>query len=151
MEAGETAPAEPAEPAVRVDPQPTTAQTARPARRASSEVERPKGQPEGRKDPQQQKADDASSHEPASPAKRQRPMDPSVKIMPLKYETCDVKALGVLISDMLMELVRLNDDIPLRDGQLTRFHSRYCCLTTGLSTVLISSTEPPLASPSATT
>jgi hypothetical protein len=45
--------------------------------------------------------------------------------MPLKYETCDIKDLGVLISDMLMELVRLNDGYPLRDGQLTRFHSRY--------------------------
>lgn len=31
----------------------------------------------------------------------------------------------MLISDMLMELVRINDKIPLRDGTLTRFHSRY--------------------------
>ncbi|KAF2491545.1 cyclin-domain-containing protein, partial [Lophium mytilinum] len=59
-----------------------------------------------------------------SAAKRARNMDPSLKVMPLKYETCDVKDLGVLISDMLMELVRLNDGIPLQDGQLTRFHSR---------------------------
>jgi hypothetical protein len=44
--------------------------------------------------------------------------------MPLQYETCDVKDLGVLISDMLMELVRINDEQPLRDGTLTRFHSR---------------------------
>jgi hypothetical protein len=53
-------------------------------------------------------------------------MEPAVKVMPLKYELCDVKELGVLVSDMLMELVRLNSGIPLRDGQLTRFHSRYC-------------------------
>ncbi|KAK5147337.1 hypothetical protein LTR04_000857 [Oleoguttula sp. CCFEE 6159] len=57
-------------------------------------------------------------------AKRARPSAPEPKVMPIKYETCDVKDLGVLISDMLMELVRLNDNIPLRDGQLTRFHSR---------------------------
>jgi hypothetical protein len=44
--------------------------------------------------------------------------------MPLKYETCNVKDLGVLISDMLMELVRLNEGLPLKDGELTRFHSR---------------------------
>lgn len=44
--------------------------------------------------------------------------------MPLKYETCEPKDLGVLISNMLMELIRLNDQIPLRDGRLTRFHSR---------------------------
>jgi hypothetical protein len=61
---------------------------------------------------------------PASPAKRARPEEPSLKVMPLQYETCDVKDLGVLISDMLMELVRLNDGYPLRDGTLTRFHSR---------------------------
>ena len=62
---------------------------------------------------------------PGSPAKRLRPPEANVKVMPLKYETCEVKDLGVLISDMLMELVRLNDGHPLRDGQLTRFHSRY--------------------------
>ncbi|KAL0258712.1 Pho80p cyclin [Diplodia seriata] len=44
--------------------------------------------------------------------------------MPVRYEACDVKDLGVLISDMLMELLRLNDALPLQDGQLTRFHSR---------------------------
>lgn len=61
---------------------------------------------------------------PASPAKRARAEEPSLKVMPVRYELCDVKDLGVLISDMLMELVRLNDGYPLRDGTLTRFHSR---------------------------
>lgn len=60
----------------------------------------------------------------SSSSKRARPQNPSVKVMPLKYETCDIKDLGVLVSDMLMELVRLNDGIPLQDGRLTRFHSR---------------------------
>ncbi|KAF2811661.1 cyclin-domain-containing protein [Mytilinidion resinicola] len=68
-------------------------------------------------------AAEESQQQPSS-AKRARNMDPGLKVMPLKYETCDVKDLGVLISDMLMELVRLNDGIPLQDGQLTRFHSR---------------------------
>jgi len=44
--------------------------------------------------------------------------------MPTKYETCDVKDLVLLISNMLMELIRFNDRIPLKDGRLTRFHSR---------------------------
>lgn len=70
--------------------------------------------------------DDAdASRDLMSPAKRARPQDPAVKVMPLKYETCNVKDLGILISEMLMDLVRLNDQVPLRDGQLTRFHSRY--------------------------
>lgn len=44
--------------------------------------------------------------------------------MPILYQNCNPKELGVLISSMLMELIRLNDQIPLRDGRLTRFHSR---------------------------
>ncbi|KAK1021564.1 Pho80p cyclin [Friedmanniomyces endolithicus] len=44
--------------------------------------------------------------------------------MPKAYETSRPKDLGILISNMLMELIRLNDQIPLRDGRLTRFHSR---------------------------
>ncbi|KAH8716960.1 cyclin-domain-containing protein [Phaeosphaeriaceae sp. PMI808] len=61
---------------------------------------------------------------PLSPAKRARPQDPNTRVMPFQYETCNVRDLGVLISDMLMELVRINDEQPLRDGTLTRFHSR---------------------------
>lgn len=57
--------------------------------------------------------------------KRLRPARPAVKVMPARYELCDTKNLVALIADMLMELVRFNDDIPLRDGRLTRFHSRY--------------------------
>ena len=56
--------------------------------------------------------------------KQVRATNPAPKVMPLKYETCEVHDLGLLIADMLMELVRLNDGIPLKDGQLTRFHSR---------------------------
>lgn len=44
--------------------------------------------------------------------------------MPRAYENSNPKDLGVLIANMLMELIRLNDQIPLRDGRLTRFHSR---------------------------
>ena len=65
----------------------------------------------------------SSSSQGSSP-KRPRPAKRAVKIMPVQYETCDVKDLVVLISNMLMELVRFNDDIPLKDGRLTRFHSR---------------------------
>jgi hypothetical protein len=89
---------------------------------------------------------------PASPAKRARPQEPDVKVMPLQYETCDVKDLGVLISDMLMELVRLNDGYPLRDGTLTRFHSR--CVGPRLPEPVLAdvdSIEPHLASQYATT
>ncbi len=69
-------------------------------------------------------AKSSSSSSQGSSPKRARPHKPAVKYMPAQYETCDVKDLVVLISNMLMELVRFNDDIPLKDGRLTRFHSR---------------------------
>ena len=66
----------------------------------------------------------ASSSSQASSPKRARPPKSAAKIMPARYETCDVKDLVLLISNMLMELIRFNDEIPLKDGRLTRFHSR---------------------------
>lgn len=65
----------------------------------------------------------SSSSQGSSP-KRSRQATGLVKYMPEQYEICDVKELVILISNMLMELVRFNDDIPLKDGRLTRFHSR---------------------------
>lgn len=115
----EVAVTEPPEPELRIEPQPVvpSQNAAQPSPRTSREVERPQ------RTPRQEEQSEVVQQQ-SSPAKRARPQEPSVKIMPLKYETCDVKDLGVLISDMLMELVRLNDGFPLRDGQLTRFHSR---------------------------
>lgn len=112
---------EPPEPALRVDPQPVA-----PAQNVHSQSQRP-----SRESPRPVVEEDAVANEanavlrvPSSPAKRARPQEPNLKVMPFQYETCDVKDLGVLISDMLMELVRINDEQPLRDGTLTRFHSR---------------------------
>ncbi|KIV92612.1 hypothetical protein PV10_03886 [Exophiala mesophila] len=59
-----------------------------------------------------------------SPVKKARPDAPPVRMMPIMYENCNVRDLVVLISSMLMELIRYNDAIPLREGHLTRFHSR---------------------------
>ncbi|MCJ1340335.1 hypothetical protein MMC09_005629 [Bachmanniomyces sp. S44760] len=66
----------------------------------------------------------SSSSDQGSSPKKTRQAKPATKSMPVKYETCDVKDLVLLISNMLMELIRFNDDIPLKDGRLTRFHSR---------------------------
>ncbi|CAN9358389.1 unnamed protein product [Alternaria alternata] len=112
---------EPPEPQVRVTPQPVTpAYNVQPqGRRMSHESAHSEAEPAA-----VSKESSTVLQVPASPAKRARPQEPDVKVMPLQYETCNVKDLGVLISDMLMELVRLNDGYPLRDGTLTRFHSR---------------------------
>ena len=60
-----------------------------------------------------------------SPTKRIRG-DKPVKIMPLDYMKCDVRDLGIVIADMLLELIRINDPLPhLENKYLTRYHSRY--------------------------
>ena len=55
---------------------------------------------------------------------KRRAIEQPVRAMPALYESCDVADLVRLISSMLMELIRFNDEIPLADGNLTRFHSR---------------------------
>ncbi|KAI9883312.1 MAG: hypothetical protein M1823_004916 [Watsoniomyces obsoletus] len=79
------------------------------------------------------RSEKASSPSPSSPvssggqsvSKRMRPSQTTpMKIMPAQYEFCDTRHLVKLISNMLNELVRFNDEIPLKDGRLTRFHSR---------------------------
>ncbi|RMZ91196.1 hypothetical protein DV736_g1583, partial [Chaetothyriales sp. CBS 134916] len=59
-----------------------------------------------------------------SPLKKSRPDAPAAHVVPLEYEFCDTRDLVILISSMIMELIRYNDAIPLKDGHLTRFHSR---------------------------
>ncbi|KAI9689395.1 MAG: hypothetical protein M1822_010046 [Bathelium mastoideum] len=71
-------------------------------------------------------------HQPVTPSNQPRPATPkrsradapAKKPMPVRYEDCDVRDLGTVIADMLMELIHTNDAIPLQDGGLTRFHSR---------------------------
>jgi len=46
------------------------------------------------------------------------------KVLPRKYELCDVEDIVILIADMISELIETNDNLPLRDVVLTRFHSR---------------------------
>ncbi|KAK6498540.1 hypothetical protein TWF481_011128 [Arthrobotrys musiformis] len=59
-----------------------------------------------------------------SPSKRVKPMQPAKKLVPRDYQLCAMNDLVILISDMLNQLVSLNDGIPLTQGGLTRFHSR---------------------------
>jgi len=57
-------------------------------------------------------------------AKRVRPDQAPVKVLPTKYEFCEVHDMVVLIANMIQELIETNDELPLRQGVLTRFHSR---------------------------
>ena len=101
--------APPTEPELRVDPAPEAQNTT---------VAGPSSRPE----PESEEA--RSTHGHSSTPKRSKAEPGENKVMPALYQNCDPKDLGKLISSMLMELIRLNDRIPLRDGRLTRFHSR---------------------------
>lgn len=59
-----------------------------------------------------------------SPTKRVKSTKDNVKILPVKYEFCEVEDIVVLIANMISELIQTNDNLPLRSGVLTRFHSR---------------------------
>nr|OQO14583.1 hypothetical protein B0A51_18257 [Rachicladosporium sp. CCFEE 5018] len=98
----------PPEPPLRADPQPPVNRDAEPPS-TSSPVPSPR---------------EVRTTAPTTPSKRPRPSTEPPKIMPRAYETCSPKDLGVLISSMLLELIRLNDQIPLHNNRLTRFHSR---------------------------
>lgn len=56
--------------------------------------------------------------------KRAKEAQPTVKVLPAKYEFCEVGDIVVLIANMIAELIETNDALPLRTGVLTRFHSR---------------------------
>ncbi|KAK3660803.1 Pho80p cyclin [Elasticomyces elasticus] len=110
----------PAEPDPRRDPSRVATPAGSSTAGTKTELpERIAGEPQ----PEPQEARTTAGHSSAPKRSRAEPTD-VIKSMPRAYETCNPKDLGVLISNMLMELIRLNDQIPLRDGRLTRFHSR---------------------------
>lgn len=59
-----------------------------------------------------------------SPAKRARPEAAPAKVLPQRYELCQVEDIVVLVANLLCELIEANDKLALRAGHLTRFHSR---------------------------
>ncbi|KAK7747672.1 Pho80p cyclin [Diatrype stigma] len=64
-----------------------------------------------------------AASQPSSP-KRAKPNQGPPKVLPLRYELCDVEDMVILIANMLSELIETNDSIAMKSGQLTRFHSR---------------------------
>ncbi|CAG8959940.1 hypothetical protein HYFRA_00012657 [Hymenoscyphus fraxineus] len=55
--------------------------------------------------------------------KRVRPPQTKIKLLPTRYEFCEVEDMVVLIANMISELIHTNDAHEKR-GDLTRFHSR---------------------------
>ncbi|KAI0402157.1 cyclin-domain-containing protein [Xylaria palmicola] len=67
-----------------------------------------------------------SAVEPSQPSspKRTRPNASPPKVLPVRYELCDVEDMVILIANMIGELIETNDSIAMKSGNLTRFHSR---------------------------
>ncbi|KAI1388780.1 cyclin-domain-containing protein [Hypoxylon trugodes] len=64
-----------------------------------------------------------ASSQPSSP-KRPKPNECPPKVLPLRYELCEVEDMVTLIANMLGELIETNDSLAMKSGHLTRFHSR---------------------------
>jgi hypothetical protein len=94
--------------------------------------------PKVQQDPEPHRSPTTAAEEAAraeSPTKRAK-SQPGVIIMPRNYMDGDVRDLGVIISHMLMELIRINDRLPFDPERLTRFHSRYVILSISLRSIL---------------
>lgn len=63
------------------------------------------------------------SGRPPSPVKRAK-QETAPKILPQRYELCQVEDVVILVANLLCELIETNDKLALKTGHLTRFHSR---------------------------
>ncbi|KAK9798836.1 putative Nuc-1 negative regulatory protein preg [Seiridium cardinale] len=66
----------------------------------------------------------SSNGEAKTSPKRSRTDQGPVKVLPLRYELCEVEDMVILIANMLSELIETNDSLAMKSGHLTRFHSR---------------------------
>jgi hypothetical protein len=83
--------------------------------------------PNKRRKSQSQQEDTVASGAPASPpspAKRARQEAAPPKVLPQRYELCQVEDIVILVANLLCELIETNDKLALTTGHLTRFHSR---------------------------
>lgn len=125
----------PPEPRVRVTPQTSLHNMGGPLRRNRSSLS----------------SRDASPNPDQSSPKRVRQQNANAKVMPIHYTSCEPKDLAALVADMLLELIHYNDEIPLVDGHLTRFHSRFDDLLSGIHLSANEVSEHRLAYPCAIT
>lgn len=90
----------------------------------------PASQPQSPKTKRRQFKETAESSSSSSttrsiPSKRTKSAKTAAKVLPARYELCPVEDMVILIADMISELIETNDNLPLRDVVLTRFHSRF--------------------------
>lgn len=125
------------QPSAKLQPKPVTAPSPTPKVADEEIPSEPPPEPLLRKTPQttfsQNHAISSRGESPAAvedgvsqpSAKRRRPPDQEVRVLPKDYAQCPPKTLAILISGLLMDLINHNDNIKLEDNNLTRFHSRF--------------------------
>lgn len=72
-------------------------------------------------------ADQSSKRTHSSLLRSMQPAQVKAKILPANYKFCDVDDLVVLVANMILELIRINDQLPHREGGHTRFHLKFAC------------------------
>ncbi|OBT59564.1 hypothetical protein VE04_00103 [Pseudogymnoascus sp. 24MN13] len=77
-----------------------------------------------RQDPEPAKDGSSRASQQFLPPKRPRAAQRAPKVLPIRYELVDVEDMVILVAGMVSELIQTNDNLPLRDVVLTRFHSR---------------------------
>lgn len=78
-----------------------------------------------RQDPEPAKEGSPRSNPQLMPPKRPRAAQRAPKVLPIRYELVAVEDMVILVAGMVSELIQTNDNLPLRDVVLTRFHSRF--------------------------
>lgn len=78
-----------------------------------------------RQDPEPAKDGSPRASQQFLPPKRPRAAQRAPKVLPIRYELVDVEVMVILVAGMVSELIQTNDNLPLRDVVLTRFHSRF--------------------------
>jgi len=112
---------------------PTTALPSHDLTIASSALPEPDPQPQSPRTKRRQFKETAESSSSTATSqsispKRTKTAKAAAKVLPARYELCDVEDMVILIADMISELIETNDNLPLRDVVLTRFHSRFVSL-----------------------
>ncbi|KAK5635232.1 hypothetical protein RRF57_010944 [Xylaria bambusicola] len=98
----------------------TSLATAQPDRQSANPLSPAKRRSSDSEDQRNILAQDGESTSP----KRTRPNANPPKVLPPRYELCDVEDMVVLIANMIGELIETNDSLAMKSGNLTRFHSR---------------------------
>ncbi|KAI9724694.1 MAG: hypothetical protein M1828_003563 [Chrysothrix sp. TS-e1954] len=124
--ASPTAPIAPSEPRLRQTPRTSLTDAPEPtsSRRSRSSTSPTADYPAASSSNGHDHVSSSNKHNHISPSKRHRADPADLQLVPRDYTSCPPQQLASMISDLILDLIRVNDSIPPSESQLTRFHSR---------------------------